>query len=716
MEPQLWFVLSSIESASGERTVHHIGLSTEATAAGLKPFSLYTFILEACSTGGCSSTRPLSLRTAPAPPSHQPPPRVDVTGPHAMRLTWEPPEKPNGTAPEFVSPPKVSAMSSSSLRVSWNSTEGHGVIARGTVTEYRVNMVTEQSNNPNAPPVFSQVLHQTNSSAETTHVVEGLRPYQVSRLMVFKHRDKAFIYKYLLEYRAFCLLRPVNDTVVHVEWSPPAQLNGPPPIYQVERTDVSLSDPYEPVTRGTRFPGSSYYRFPGQTLPVNTDYTGIQLSFRSRAADGLLLCAFSPGGQEEFLALQIQNGRPYFLFDPQDSAVAVGVQDDGHRRYDDGEWHSVMATRHGAVGTIIVDHQYQGRAGASSLSSIIGENTGLYVGGLPADFTVIRQHLGDTQMVRKGFSGCLRDVKLKHTAGPSGEWKALDWSTAVEKVAAYESWEGCPVDSEDGVHFLGHGYLELDGSIFSGGRNFDITMEFRTDQLNAILVFTYSNDMWVGLSYCDGDWNQLSLAKRGNVISAAISDWEEQMTGGGGGEGAGCVSIRLGGCLRKMTVQSDGAPQRRVVHTVNLSAASRYSVRVHMDGCSPGHSRFLCRRERLSVGVQRLGDARSGLPCAAFHRGLIDRYELRAYQRDDPDAAPVVEAIHLTDGNHTGLLSGLTPATRYVAHGFNLVRRFSLLKRADIKKIRNPRGPTILRLGKASLLQPTEGLRMSDEH
>ncbi|KAG7247499.1 hypothetical protein CRUP_028892, partial [Coryphaenoides rupestris] len=125
--------------------------------------------------------------------------------------------------------------------------------------------------------------------------------------------------------------------------------------------------------------------------------------------------------------------------------------------------------------------------------------------------------------------------------------------------------------------------------------------------------------MWVGLSYCDGDWNQLSLAKRGNVISAAISDWEEQMTGGGGGGGGGLrvdSSVYLGGvpanlthpalarnshrnglggCLRKMTVQSDGALQRRVVHTVNLSAASRYSVRVHMDGCSPGHSRFLCR-------------------------------------------------------------------------------------------------------------------------
>lgn len=40
--------------------------------------------------------------------------------------------------------------------------------------------------------------------------------------------------------------------------------------------------------------------------------------------------------------------------------------------------------------------------------------------------------------------------------------------------------------------------------------------------------------------------------------------------------------------------------------------------------------------------------------------------------------------------------------------GFNLVRRFSLLKSQDVKKIRNPRGPVILRLGKRALLRPTE--------
>lgn len=46
-------------------------------------------------------------------------------------------------------------------------------------------------------------------------------------------------------------------------------------FFQVERTDVSLSDPQDPVVRGTRFPGNSYHQFPSDTLPVNTDFTGM---------------------------------------------------------------------------------------------------------------------------------------------------------------------------------------------------------------------------------------------------------------------------------------------------------------------------------------------------------------------------------------------------------------------------------------------------------
>ncbi|KAL4629463.1 collagen alpha-1(XVI) chain [Arapaima gigas] len=45
---------------------------------------------------------------------------------------------------------------------------------------------------------------------------------------------------------------------------------------------------------------------------------------------------------------------------------------------------------------------------------------------------------------------------------------------------------------------------------------------------------------------------------------------------------------------------------------------------------------------------------------------------------------------------------------RHNITGFNVVRRFSLLKMAEVKKIRSEHGPVILRLGKVPLVRPTD--------
>lgn len=145
------FVLSSTESSSGAKAViHSSGLATEAVASGLQPFTQYTAVLQAsdadacllllwiwaknqqsfsskfaalfyrplqafyreralqfeltglcpclqvCSSGGCTSTSPLSFLTASAPPQNQPPPTVSAAGPHTLNVSWEPPTKSNG--------------------------------------------------------------------------------------------------------------------------------------------------------------------------------------------------------------------------------------------------------------------------------------------------------------------------------------------------------------------------------------------------------------------------------------------------------------------------------------------------------------------------------------------------------------------------------------------------------------------------------------------
>uniref|UniRef100_A0A3P8RYW1 Usherin n=1 Tax=Amphiprion percula TaxID=161767 RepID=A0A3P8RYW1_AMPPE len=846
------FVLSSMESSGrAESFIHYSGLSTEAVVSGLKPFTKYTVKLEACSSGGCTSSLPLPLLTAPAPPQNQDAPRVTATGPHSLHASWDPPSQPNGVitryevflrgpvesqnlssfaaekrvffssgwldpsvspeaklsnrstvsppessaivtglqafstyqlrvvsistagnvtsgwttartmegVPEFMAPPQVSALSSTSLKVTWSSAEGQGVIARGQVTEYRVNLLTEQTTNPYAPPVVNQVLHRVGPLSQPVFIVKGLKPYHVYNFTVTLCTKAGCITSLQSTGRTLAAaptglssprLHPVNETTIQIDWDPPAQLNGPHPLYQVERTDVSLSDPQSPVVRGTRFPGNSYYRFPSDSLPVNTDFTGVKVSFKTRSPDGLLLCTFSPGNQEEFLAIQIKNGRPYFLFDPQGSAVAVSVQGDGGRRYNDGQWHSITATRRGAVGTIVVNDQYRGSASASSGSTIIGENIGVFIGGLPEDFTLLRED-SDARLVRQGFSGCLRDVSFKMIDSPSEEWQFLDWGKATKKVAAYESWEGCPLQTVDGAHFLGHGYLELGAGVFSGGQDFDISMDFRTDQLSALLIFTYNTQtedymlvsgllsfilaseghvielsMWVGLGYCDGDWKQLSLAKRGSLISAAIDDWAEETRGMGGTARLRVDSpFYLGGVptvLIHPALDSRSHKHGEInsnclspiknsrCQSVNLAVASQSSVRVYLDGCPTSESRYNCRgndsvlvyngrktqatdyslqpfTEYLyrfvalgaggwAAGPWQRGRSRGKVPSSvpppttvqSFSgfsakvswvpptgdiRGLIDRYELKAYNRDHLEASPIT-ATYLANGNFTG--------------------------------------------------------------
>lgn len=62
--------------------------------------------------------------------------------------------------------------------------------------------------------------------------------------------------------------------MIKISWKEPKELNGPPPIYQLERMDASLATSSVTVMKGIRFPGNGYYKFPSSTLPANTYFTG----------------------------------------------------------------------------------------------------------------------------------------------------------------------------------------------------------------------------------------------------------------------------------------------------------------------------------------------------------------------------------------------------------------------------------------------------------
>uniref|UniRef100_A0A8C1J3X3 Usherin n=1 Tax=Cyprinus carpio TaxID=7962 RepID=A0A8C1J3X3_CYPCA len=526
--------------------------------------------------------------------------------------------------PEYMPPPHVSPVSSSSLRVSWEMPQDKDV--RGEVTEYRVNLQQEQMSNPYAPPIVTQVLY-SGSAQERSYTAGGLKAYEEYSFTVTVCNRQGCVSSPPASGQTLPsapaglsapTLRPLNMTVMKVSWDAPAELNGPPPLYHVERTDVSLSDTQGRVIRGRRFTGSGYFRFPSSTLPVNTDFTGLQLSFRTRVEEGLLLFAVSPGEQEEYVALQIRKGRPYFLFDPQASAVALSPHNDGGRRYNDNQWHHLIATRKQAMGTIIVDNQY---TSATSGNTIIGQNTGVFIGGIPENFPILREDTA--KLVQQGFAGCLRDLMVQKSSGTTDAWEPLDWDSALEKHETYESWEGCPAVSEDGAYFLGHGFLKVKPEIFTGGDYFEISFDFKTDQLNAMLLFAYDIEgkdfilvsllkskplwlstaelsVWVGLSYCDGGWNTLNVLKRGPLASAGLNGINPAnsecdlniflplaLLSLSLFHPVLCCAAGFGGCIRD--VRFARGP------VVSLAAVSSSAVRVNLDGCLSADTSVNCR-------------------------------------------------------------------------------------------------------------------------
>uniref|UniRef100_W5NGL3 Usherin n=1 Tax=Lepisosteus oculatus TaxID=7918 RepID=W5NGL3_LEPOC len=668
--------------------------------------------------------------------------------------------------PVYMSPPTVQALSSCSLNVSWIKPKDSAT--RGIVTEYRVNIHEEQTSNQFAPPVISQVLY-TAASHEWMYIVKGLKPYRVYNFTITLCNRLGCITSLAASGQTLAAaparlsaptLKGFNMSVIEVSWDQPQELNGPHPLYQVERTDTSLSDPLVPFQRGTRFPGHGYIRFPSSTLPVNTYFTGIKLSFRTRAEDGLILLAISPGEQEEYVVLQMRRGRPFFLFDPQASPVAVSPENDEGKLYNDNQWHHVIATRNKAVGTIIVDNQYRGSAFATSGNTIIGENTGIFIGGLPQGFLILRDDTGPTKFTDRNFLGCITNVFIKKMDSPGEVWEPLDWEGAEEIGGVYHSWEGCPTQTVEGAHFLGQGYLELYPFVFAGKGDFEISFDFRTDQLSGLLLFAYNEaehgyvivelqsgtlsfilkwnhyftqvNLWVGLSYCDGTWNTVLLRKQGSSVEATLNQLSEQVAGSVEEELNFNSPIYLGGLpaelynsFHSLGLQHGfGGCIKDVKFTrgavVNLAAVSSSAVRVNLDGCLSTDTTVNCRgndsilvytgKERrvqdqhlqpfteylyrviasseggLTSSPWVLGRTREAVPQSVLTpsrvssvngyraevswdetagvRGVIEKYILKAYNRDNPSMPPITAefpgSYHLT-----GNLTGLAPFTNY---------------------------------------------------
>ena len=72
------------------------GLDTSYTVENLTPYQAYTFVLTACTFGGCQDSSSVQGRPEEAPPTGMQMPSLRVTSSTSIEVTWEAPQFPNG--------------------------------------------------------------------------------------------------------------------------------------------------------------------------------------------------------------------------------------------------------------------------------------------------------------------------------------------------------------------------------------------------------------------------------------------------------------------------------------------------------------------------------------------------------------------------------------------------------------------------------------------
>ncbi|ELU01149.1 hypothetical protein CAPTEDRAFT_219707 [Capitella teleta] len=832
------YVLKSYNVYNTTVVTHYEGLETSATLDDLHSYWKYTFMVEACTDGGCLGSELVNVTTREAVPVGQAPPDITAISSRSLYISWEPPEEPNGVIlfyelwmrglpddsgmrqpqtrrifytggqydplaefetdipalappdtnytqhqltpftnyefqvlsenslgkaamPVTMTEPHIYAVSSNALNVTWETPkeieEARGEIIRYTVYHLRYNNLTL---NPFAPPTYWQ-----------TFIVGGCNSVGCANSSESSART-AFAAP---EGMGSPIIKPYNMSSLDVSWTTPAHLNGPDPYYIVRRTESSFNFPPPSVEPGMRFSGTGYMRFPSYTIPQGVSFTGIELWFRTNQEDGLLFFAASEGAQEEFIALQLQASRPWFLYDPQGCATvvtldyeyvnisdyswyhvqvrrsgragtlrvngdeytgcvtSVGLIGDEGQSYL-GKWHHVVVRRRGKTGTLVVNSRYEGCAsivtttddeglpyndnewhlmrarrrsknGAIYLDNswtgcslfltitgdegisytdnkwhlviirrrartgqirvdggysgekiadcatgtIIGENSGVYIGGIPDDYILQREESDSrAQVTDRNFMGCIKDVKILIQETPEEIWVPLDWNMNTEAFGMANLGSGCPVDLERAYHFLGTGYATYPPNYFTGtNTNMAHIFDMRTEYKSGLLFFAYGAPKTYYLvqmvggglyweisspSYrttvmlsnitniCDGQWHTLRLDKIGGKLNVNLDYASNEFNGDAGTRlefyltsdlyiggiptddeevmtyirenRLSHIEPSFGGCLKSLIFSRK---------TYNLAKNYKKLVNVNMDGCPTSTSMKTCVEKKSSI-------------------------------------------------------------------------------------------------------------------
>ena len=263
-------------------------------------------------------------------------------------------------------------------------------------------------------------------------------------------------------------------------WAEPAQPNGLITDYSVQRRRSSTT-PLE-YDVGVAFDGNSIASFAARIANLGGFTNEIRLMFRTLRPEGVLLYYINQAGSD-LLAIELRGGLPYFVFDAgSGSGLAVPAVEVG-TTFNNGEWHSVVASLTGQTGSILVDGMYTGTNMSQGLDSVISSSQALHIGGILSS-SPVSTIVGGATLSRSQFAGCVFGVTLN---GETLDMSQSDPSEGVELV------DGCPVDVGAGWRLGGSGHLALAAGLITDP-DFSLTFDLHTSDSDGLVFFVHSAD------------------------------------------------------------------------------------------------------------------------------------------------------------------------------------------------------------------------------
>ena len=386
-----------------------------------------------------------------------------------------------------------------------------------------------------------------------------------------------------------------NVTSVTLQWSDPLEPNGILLTYLLQRRRPSLSPSPSLRDIGISFDGTGLATFPPSCSSLGGFSNEISLQFRTLNPYSTLLYYINAAATD-YIALELRNGVPWFLFDAGSGPAAIRPLINSELDFADGLWHQVVATQDGRSGSITVDGIYSDSGESIGTDQVISSNQVLYVGGIPSDVprvTVGGAPIPNATLDGRSYAGCLFGVRLNG--------QPLDFSTQSSPSPGVGSAAtGCPIQLVTGVSFLGGGFLALPESTISSS-SFTFSFDIRTTDTDGLILFVYA----------EGAVASLGIEIRESVLYVLVSDSGSRTESSVGAAGIcdglwHALVIEQSGS--ELSFSLDGAGE-----TVDLSRSDLvFSSAVYMGGVPFGSSIFDSTRDAgLNVYAPFSGCTRS---------------------------------------------------------------------------------------------------------